>query len=178
MRFAVVPLTSNDTSTPPSQLTLPAIPALPTSRRIRKLSLNEEDSAYFPGAPTMAMLGTTTPSGSATPLMWADPVTETPVKNDTETWELYNFTGDAHPIHVHQGGFQVIGRQAIGSGTSSPPLPGEAGYKDTVIALPGDITRIKMRFDIAGRYVWHCHILDHEDNEIMRPFQVLPRSSR
>ncbi|MFE5326030.1 multicopper oxidase domain-containing protein [Embleya sp. NPDC056575] len=55
----------------------------------------------------------------------------------------------------------------------SPPQPGEGGYKDTVIALPNRITRVKVRFHIAGRYVWHCHITDHEDNEMMRPLQVL-----
>ena len=48
----------------------------------------------------------------------------------------------------------------------------ETGPKDTVIAPPGHITRIMAHFDIAGRYVWHCHIIDHEDNEMMRPYQV------
>ncbi|MFJ9821868.1 multicopper oxidase family protein [Streptomyces sp. NPDC101151] len=175
MKFAVVPLASTDTTVPPPQITLPPVPALPRSRRVRRLSLNEEDSAYFANAPTMDTLGTVTPSGSATPLMWADPVTETPVKDETEIWELYNFTTDAHPIHVHQIGFQVLDHQAIGGGTPSPPKPGESGYKDTVIVLPGDVTRIKVRFDIAGRYVWHCHMTDHEDNEMMRPLQVLHR---
>jgi FtsP/CotA-like multicopper oxidase with cupredoxin domain len=55
---------------------------------------------------------------------------------------------------------------------SAHPEPWETGFKDTVIALPGEITRIKARFDIAGRYVWHCHIIDHEDNEMIRPYQV------
>ena len=45
---------------------------------------------------------------------------------------------------------------------------------DTVVARPGEITRIASHFDIAGRYVWHCHIVDHEDNEMMRPYQVMP----
>ncbi|MFG2911204.1 multicopper oxidase family protein [Kitasatospora sp. NPDC048286] len=178
MKFTVVPLTSTDTSVPPSRIVLPPIPALPESRTVRKLSLNEEDSAYFTGAPTMATLGTVTPSGSATPLLWSDPVTETPVKDDTEIWELYNFTPDAHPVHIHQIGFQVLDRQAITGGELSPPQPGEGGYKDTVIALPGNITRVKVRFGIAGRYVWHCHIIDHEDNEMMRPLQVLDQSGR
>ncbi|MCM2356789.1 MAG: multicopper oxidase domain-containing protein [Geobacteraceae bacterium] len=48
------------------------------------------------------------------------------------------------------------------------------GFKDTVIAYPSQVTRIKARFDILGLYVWHCHILSHEDNEKMRPFQVVP----
>jgi spore coat protein A, manganese oxidase len=56
-----------------------------------------------------------------------------------------------------------------------PPHPGESGVKDTVIAYPGQVTRIRATFDTPGRYVWHCHILEHEDNEMMRPLQVHPR---
>ncbi|MGV2341817.1 MAG UNVERIFIED_CONTAM: multicopper oxidase domain-containing protein [Planctomycetaceae bacterium] len=47
------------------------------------------------------------------------------------------------------------------------------GRKDTVVCYPGDITIIKALFDIKGNYVWHCHILDHEDNEMMRPLTVI-----
>jgi FtsP/CotA-like multicopper oxidase with cupredoxin domain len=71
--------------------------------------------------------------------------------------------------------FQVLGRQAIDGGTSivgNAPQPTESGYKDTVIAYPGEITRVKASFDIPGLYVWHCHILEHEDNEMMRPYIV------
>ena len=56
----------------------------------------------------------------------------------------------------------------------TPPKPNELGYKDTVVAFPGQVTRIKAKFDIAGLYVWHCHIVEHEDNEMMRPLLVLP----
>ena len=86
-------------------------------------------------------------------------------------WEIFNFTEDAHPIHVHQTQFQVVNRQVM-TERSRPPERWEVGFKDTVIALPGEITRLKAFFDLAGRYVWHCHIIDHEDNEMMRPFQV------
>jgi bilirubin oxidase len=44
-----------------------------------------------------------------------------------------------------------------------------------VLVFPGETTRIRARFDLPGRYVYHCHIIDHEDNEMMRPFDVLPR---
>ncbi|MFN9156525.1 MAG: multicopper oxidase domain-containing protein [Planctomyces sp.] len=54
-----------------------------------------------------------------------------------------------------------------------PPEPHETGRKDTVVCYPGDITVIKALFDIKGNYVWHCHILDHEDNEMMRPLNVI-----
>ena len=57
-------------------------------------------------------------------------------------------------------------------GDPRPPEAWETGRKDTVLALPGEITRIKANFDRAGRFVWHCHIIDHEDNEMMRPYQV------
>jgi len=53
-----------------------------------------------------------------------------------------------------------------------PPQSWETGFKDTVVALPGEVTRVKAKFDLKGRFVWHCHIIDHEDNEMMRPYQV------
>ena len=94
---------------------------------------------------------------------------------------------DAHPIHVHQVQFQVLDRQALvtdADGITSPParlvdtaIPPEtweSGFKDTVLVYPGMRTRIKAHFDIPGLYVWHCHILSHEDNEMMRPFRVGP----
>ena len=103
-------------------------------------------------------------------------VTENPKAGDTEEWELYNFTADAHPIHLHLVRFKVVSRRQF-DGTPSPHgsvQPWETGYKDTVIAYPGEILRIKAKFDIAGLYVWHCHIVEHEDNEMMRPFVVSP----
>lgn len=103
-------------------------------------------------------------------------VTENPSLNSTEEWDIYNFTVDGHPIHLHQVGFEVVSRTPIGTApvAGTGVAPGEKGFKDTVIALPGEVTRIKARFDIAGLYVWHCHILEHEDNEMMRPFVVSP----
>ncbi len=57
-----------------------------------------------------------------------------------------------------------------------PPEAWETGPKDTVIAYPGEITRVKARFDLPGLYVWHCHIVEHEDNEMMRPYRVVQRA--
>jgi spore coat protein A len=55
-----------------------------------------------------------------------------------------------------------------------PPDANESGWKDTVRADPGMVTRIIVRFEgFAGRYVWHCHVLEHEDNEMMRPYDVV-----
>jgi FtsP/CotA-like multicopper oxidase with cupredoxin domain len=104
-------------------------------------------------------------------------VTENPRLGNTEQWEIYNFTPDAHPIHVHLVRFQVVGRRAINGGPSvvgDAPQPTETGFKDTVIAYPGEITAIKALFDLPGLYVWHCHILEHEDHDMMRPFVVSP----
>jgi FtsP/CotA-like multicopper oxidase with cupredoxin domain len=118
--------------------------------------------------------------------MWVAAVTENPETGATEMWEIYNTTGDAHPMHVHEVLFQIVNRQDIvvdeGAGTvemtpgSIPtgPEPGETGFKDTVIAYPGQVTRIKARFTNPGQYVWHCHIVEHEDNEMMRPYRIGP----
>lgn len=103
-------------------------------------------------------------------------VTEMPVLDSTEEWEIYNFTVDAHPIHLHLVRFAVISR-TLTDGTLSPHgsvQPWETGFKDMVIAYPGEVTRVRAKFDLAGLYVWHCHILEHEDNEMMRPFVVVP----
>jgi bilirubin oxidase len=171
MKFVVTSPTSADTSVPPDRLALPAPRPLATVTNTRRLSLNEIASAVFADAPAEAMLGTVAADGTGVPTPWMAAVTETPRLGSTEVWELNNFTEDAHPIHVHQVQFQVLDRRPFG-GPARPGEPAESGRKDTVVALPGETTRIKAHFDIAGRYVWHCHILDHEDNEMMRPFQV------
>jgi FtsP/CotA-like multicopper oxidase with cupredoxin domain len=57
-------------------------------------------------------------------------------------------------------------------GDALPLEPWETGFKDTVIAYPGQVTRVKATFDLSGRFTWHCHILEHEDNEMMRPYEV------
>ena len=118
--------------------------------------------------------------------MWMDPITENPSTGATEIWEFYNSTADAHPMHIHEVMFQAVNRQPIfvdeanqtvqvvpGS-TPEPPEPWETGFKDTVIAYPGQVTRVAATFDTPGQYVWHCHIVEHEDNEMMRPYRVGP----
>jgi spore coat protein A len=119
-------------------------------------------------------------------LHWEMPITENPMLDDVEVWEIYNTTEDAHPIHLHLVSFQVIDRQKFrahqaedGSltnirlvGRSRKPAANEAGWKDTVQMFPGEVTRIIAKFDREGLYVWHCHILSHEDNDMMRPYCV------
>jgi spore coat protein A len=117
---------------------------------------------------------------------WSDPITENPVLGSTEIWRFINTTDDNHPIHVHLVDFQILDRQPFDvdvfndsgtiqfTGPAVKPDAGEAAWKDVVRCPPGEVTRIIMRFgDFAGRYVWHCHILEHEDNEMMRPFDVV-----
>ncbi len=120
---------------------------------------------------------------------WDAPVTEDPTLNSVEIWNLINPTDDSHPIHLHMVRFQILDRRRFETfgyvarhqirftGEPIPPEASEAGWKDTVRANPGMVTRIIVRFDgYAGRYVWHCHILEHEDNEMMRPYDILPAS--
>ena len=133
------------------------------------------DWSAAPFGPTAALLGTLTPPDPAHPSrlgrLWMAAVTENPTVGSTEAWDIYNFTMDAHPMHIHLVQFQVVGRGP--TGTERPPEPGETGFKDTVIAYPGEVTRVIAHFDIAGRFVWHCHIVEHEDNEMMRPYDVV-----
>jgi FtsP/CotA-like multicopper oxidase with cupredoxin domain len=181
MQFNVTADPVFDPTTPPGVLVLPAMTPVGTTVATRHLSLNEEayeDGKGFDG-PSAALLGTFDPgTGQTDPMLWMDPITENPNVGDVEEWVIHNLTEDAHPIHIHLVQFEVLGRELIGGGESvagsNDPLPWETGSKDTVIAYPGEITRVKMRFDTPGFYVWHCHIIDHEDNEMMRPYHVGP----
>jgi spore coat protein A len=120
---------------------------------------------------------------------WHEPVTEKAKLGSVEIWRLVNLTEDAHPIHLHLVRFQILDRQPFDADeflTSGklivrspvPPGPDEAGWKDTVRAEPGMITRIIIRFEgYVGRYVWHCHLLEHAANEMMRPLEIVSPSS-
>ena len=129
-----------------------------------------------PFAPKAAVLGV---NGSTDPMvtLWSSPLQTNPSLGSTETWELWNHTVDGHPIHLHLVKFKVVNREAFDeegalSGVVRPPEATEAGWKDTVIAYPGEVTRVNSTFDIEGLYVWHCHIVEHEDNEMMVPYCV------
>lgn len=191
MQFRVVPAMAVDPTTPPQFLQLPAITPLPAATVTRPLALLEEMSSFFADAPAEALLGTVASDPNVTPglwteRLWMDPVTEAPAVGSTEVWEFYNATGDGHPMHVHEVVFEVVNRQDIfvneGTGevqvvTGSlpvPPEPWESGFKDTVIAYPGQVTRVRAQFNKPGQFVWHCHIVEHEDNEMMRPYRIGP----
>ena len=137
-------------------------------------------TTIFPFGPKAAVLGINGSSPTPTITLWSDPIQTNPLYDTAgnppiETWEFWNHTVDAHPIHVHEVKFKVLNREAFDpatglSGAVRPPEATEAGWKDTVIALPGDVTRIAATFDLPGLYVWHCHIVEHEDNEMMVPY--------
>jgi spore coat protein A len=173
LKFLVGAATGPDPTVPPEQLRLPGITPLGTASTIRRLSLNvrRTDLPGSAGTAVTQLLGTVGPDGAGLPHDFHGPVTENPVVGATEIWEFHNFTPEAHSMHIHQVQFQVLGRGRDGR---QPPEDSERGFKDTVVALPRDVTRVKARFDIAGRFTWHCHILEHEDNAMMLPFQVGP----
>ena len=175
MRFSVGARPRHDASTPPGQLgSLPAPPRPRGVDRIRRLALIDVPSSVLPGvAPREIELGVIDDKGAVRILGWDDPITETPRLGSTEIWEFHNRTPDAHPMHIHEIQMQVVSRQAAG-GPKRGPEPSETGLKDTVIALPGEVTRVRAHFDRAGLFVWHCHIVEHEDNEMMRPFRIVP----
>jgi spore coat protein A, manganese oxidase len=173
MKFVVVPLTSQDDSTLPQRLVLPTFTPLGAATNTRKVSLNEEDSSVLEGVgPRAALLGTIDTNGNPVHMGWDDPISENPALNSIEIWEIHNFTQDAHPIHIHEVQFQVVDRQEFDRRRRRPPEDWETGFKDTVIAYPEEITRVKALFDNPGLFVWHCHIVEHEDHEMMRPYRV------
>ncbi len=155
------------------------LPEIPTATNVRKLILFEGEDDYGRLKP---MLGTVEEGA----LEFFDPITENPALNSTEIWEIYNLTPDSHPIHLHLVFFRVLSSQGFTGnvdadgrltniqlvGPMEKPEPGQDGKKDTYAIAPGEVTRLIATFDREGRYVWHCHILSHEDHEMMRPLYV------
>jgi FtsP/CotA-like multicopper oxidase with cupredoxin domain len=192
LEFRVVAAVGVDDSTPPQFLELPAITPLPAETVTRQLALIEiaaagqsEEEEEVEG-PVEALLGNVDGAGALVERHWADPVSENPAVDTTEVWELYNTTGDAHPMHIHEIVFEVVEREGLvldgdevatplqTDGVITPPEDWESGFKDTVIAYPGQVTRVRGRFTTPGQFVWHCHIVEHEDNEMMRPYRIGP----
>jgi spore coat protein A, manganese oxidase len=188
-------LQGTDDTTPAANLQLPALPPLPmpSVTRVQHLSetldpltgapinLNVEDASYLDEQTNLP------------------DVTTRPAANAVEDWLLVNTTADTHPIHLHLVTFEVIDRRPFDvtaydaktqtityTGPSLPAASNENGRKDTVQAHPGQVTRIRARFELPDegtielppgvtnpQYVWHCHILEHEENDMMRAFEVV-----
>jgi spore coat protein A, manganese oxidase len=187
MLFKVTkPLSGKDTSSVPEML-MPFEPLNPTFATRERLLLVSEQERPSDGYVIIGLLGNA---------RWHEPITEDPKAGSTEIWSFVNITGDVHPLHVHLVQFQVLNRQAFDVPTyqqtgklvfTGRPMAPEGNErparKDTVKSYPGYVTRVIMRFDLPhgapvtpGQelvYVWHCHILEHEDNEMMRPYKVV-----
>jgi len=166
--------------------------------KVRSLTLNEAFDEYGRLA---QLLGTNVPTnpgakdlefGSA----YGDPITENPSAGSYEIWEIANLTADTHPIHFHLVNVQILWRQKFAEnryegtpnyqGSPIGPDANELGWKETVRMNPGEVTSVLMKFDLptvpftvppsprtgGHEYVWHCHILEHEEHDMMRPLIV------
>jgi spore coat protein A len=122
--------------------------------------------------------------------MWTDPTTENPEYDSIEVWNILNLTAFPHPVHVHLVQFLILDRRPfdvqeyettgklVYTGPAVPPAEYERGWKDVIKTEPGMSNRIIMHFkDHEGDYVWHCHILEHEDHDMMRPMRVVKGGS-
>jgi spore coat protein A len=158
--------------------TLARLERLPETSAVKTRRLRLVEVMASPGQPHRVLL-----DGRR----FMDPVTEDPKNGTIEIWEFVNTTMDAHPIHLHAVHFQLLDRhpfdvrrqqrtgEVVLASRSIKPAPEELGWKDTILCPPGQVTRIITPFTgEPGRFVWHCHMLEHEDNEMMRPFDLLP----
>jgi FtsP/CotA-like multicopper oxidase with cupredoxin domain len=190
---------------------LPGYAGVANGATTRRVALFEGTDEFGRLQPLLGTVkdGNLNASNVASAYTWFQPTTEVPALDSTEIWEIYNFTADAHPIHLHLVNFQILDRQDFeyditgtqtttqhnGTTGEAPEISNirnlaaasvggeyfEAAPKDMVTSLPGDpegapptgqMVRIKAHFNKSGRYVWHCHILSHEDHEMMRVLQV------
>jgi spore coat protein A len=187
MLFKVTkPLSGKDTSALPDTL-VPFEPLNPTHAQRDRMLLVSEKERPSDGYVIIGLLGNA---------RWHEPITEDPKAGSIEIWSFVNITADVHPLHVHLVQFQVLNRQPFNVATfqqtgklvfTGAPMAPESNerpaHKDTIKSYPGYVTRIIQRFDLPHTapttpgqellYVWHCHILEHEDNEMMRPYKVI-----
>jgi spore coat protein A, manganese oxidase len=203
MRFAVNQLYSDGLDveawlipTYPLRQLVPALQVTPTApAKVRRILLAEGVDTYGRITP---LLGTYDPSNVANrgTLSLNDPITETPTLGSSEVWEFWNTSVDSHPVHMHLVQFRVLNRQDFTGtvaatvmtngwqgvkllpgaqlvGAAVAPPPQEKGWKDTVVCPPGQVTRIVANFHRRGKYVYHCHILSHEEHDMMRYYSVL-----
>jgi len=180
---------------PPGVAVQKGVLNLPPGVPVRQLTLNEAFDGY---GRLIQLLGTNEPVNGAFGRAYEDPATETPTAGATEVWQIANLTGDTHPIHFHLVNVQVLGRQPFNmdtyngtpsyTGSARDPDRTELGWKETVHMNPGEVTTVIMRFDLpaapphvtvpssprtgGNEYVWHCHILEHEEHDMMRPLIV------
>lgn len=179
----------------------PSVPAFPfNGTPTRMLSLNEDFDEFGRLIQTMGTFERNGSNNQGIPTWgrgYLDPTTENPRAGAVEVWQIMNLTGDTHPIHFHLVNVQLIQRQPfLGtpdnwtySGDPIPPDPNEIGWKETVRMNPGEVTTVIMQFNLPSlptaamrnavsprtggkEYVWHCHILEHEEHDMMRPLVI------
>lgn len=180
LQFKVsTPLKDKDTSSLPDHLTKIDFLSREMATRTRDLTLVRVEDEY--GRSLNLLDGK----------MWHDPITEKMDLGTVEIWRLINLTVDDHPIHLHVVDMQILERQpfdvaqfqATGklkfTGPAHPPEPNERGFKDTIRAPACYVTSFIARFDpFVGLFVWHCHMLEHEDYDMMRPFEIVKKKDR
>jgi spore coat protein A len=182
MQFRVtIPLRSRDTSSIPTYIREIKWLTRSNAHRTRDLTLLRIKDQY--GRSLNLLDGK----------MWIDRISEIIEVDTTEVWRIINtIDDDPHPIHIHLIGFQILDRQPfdvahfqktgnlIFTGPPLPPETYEKGLKDTVRCPKGYVTSIIFPHfgPFTGRYVWHCHMLEHEDHEMMRPIEVVKPHNR
>jgi spore coat protein A len=172
----------------------------------RDLTLNEDFDEYGRLIQKLGTRETMGPNNQGQPTWgrgFMDPATECPMSGSVEVWRIFNLTGDNHPVHFHLVNVQLLSRQPFDvnhfmannaalkfTGPATWPDENELGYKETVRMNPGEVTTVIMKFELPStpfyippsprtgghEYVWHCHILEHEEHDMMRPL-VVQRSS-
>jgi spore coat protein A len=178
---------------PPGTAVQSGVLHLPPGVFVRQLTLNETFDGF---GRLIQLLGTNQPVNGGFGRAYEETATETPSAGSTEVWQIANLTGDTHPIHFHLVNVQVLGRQPFNedtyngtpnyTGPARGPGKTELGWKETVRMNPGEVTTVIMKFDLptvpftvpasprtgGNEYVWHCHILEHEEHDMMRPLVV------
>jgi spore coat protein A, manganese oxidase len=172
--------------------------------KVRDLTLNEDFDEYgrlMQRLGTGASPGLNNQGLPTWGRNYTDPATETPKAGTTEIWRIFNLTGDTHPVHFHLVNVQVLARQPFDvnyfmarkgavrfTGPARPADANELGNKETVRMNPMECTTVVMKFELpvtpfvvpqsprtgGYEYVWHCHILEHEEHDMMRPLIVQP----
>lgn len=178
---------------------LPAVSKLALSRTptVRRILLGEGTDQYGRITPLLGVYDPANAAANRGTLTFADPPTERPRLGSTEVWEFWNVSPDAHPVHLHLVQFQAIDRRpfagptlvstTMSNGWQGVKLIGapawvraarkaprhEEGWKDTVVCPPNEVTRVLVQFNRRGKYVYHCHILSHEEHDMMRWYEVV-----
>jgi spore coat protein A len=183
--------------TPPLPSASARLAAMSPAPTVRRVLLGEGTDQYGRITPLLGVYRPNNPGANRGTLSFADPATERPTVGSTEVWEFWNVSPDAHPVHMHLVQFQVIDRRSFSAPppqattmsngwtgvrlvgptswtAAAVPAPAhEAGWKDTVVCPPGQVTRVLVTFNRRGRYVYHCHILSHEEHDMMRWYEVI-----